>query len=239
MNIGRLFVVVAVAFFSVEAASIDHDKVQPFPQPDPVTITEKSGVKFKPELHIDTEHGCASYPAVNSAGETSGGLKGTKGTSACTGPILGSQVYGRAEWHNDVWAIMYAWYFPKGFWDSRAYWRHDWSNAVVWIDDPALENPKVLGLSLSTSENKYGHKYVPAEALRNGTTPSLYRMMPTYECAELVPYYASGEVQDLIMWDQLTDAARAALNDQDNFGRTEVPINDDHFLKHLEKAWPL
>ncbi|KAF1776345.1 Necrosis inducing protein [Phytophthora cactorum] len=48
-----------------------------------------------------------------------------------------------------------------------------------------------------------------------------------------------GEYQDLIMWEQLTDAARAALNDDNNFGNAEVPFSDAHYEKHLEKSWPL
>uniref|UniRef100_H3GB92 Necrosis inducing-like protein NPP1 type n=1 Tax=Phytophthora ramorum TaxID=164328 RepID=H3GB92_PHYRM len=235
MNNGRFFIVMATAYFCVDAVAIGHDKVQPFPQPEAVTITEKSGVKFKPQL--DIEYGCSPYPAVNAAGETSEGLE-TNGVFDCIIPSLSSQVYGRAEWYNDVWAIMYAWYFPKGFWDGTPWWRHDWSNAVVWIDNPAHEKPKVLGLSLSTSENKYGNTYVPAEGIENGTTPTLSRNVLPMRSAALGPAVNPGEFQDLVMWDQLTDAARAALNDQDNFGRTEVPISDDHFPKHLKKAWP-
>ncbi|KAG3073747.1 hypothetical protein PC121_g8548 [Phytophthora cactorum] len=41
------------------------------------------------------------------------------------------------------------------------------------------------------------------------------------------------------MWEQLTDAARVALNDDNNFGNAEVPFSDAHYEKHLEKAWPL
>ncbi|ETP08904.1 hypothetical protein F441_15185 [Phytophthora nicotianae CJ01A1] len=58
---------------------------------------------------------CVSYPAVNAAGEVTGGLKGTNGNDACKYAPQGSQVYGRAGWYKDLWAIMYAWYFPKGF----------------------------------------------------------------------------------------------------------------------------
>ncbi|KAI9987928.1 hypothetical protein PInf_024183 [Phytophthora infestans] len=46
-----------------------------------------------------------------------------------------------------------------------------------------------------------------------------------------------GEYQDLIMWEQLTDAARAALNDKKNFGKAKVPFSDEHFQDHLNKAW--
>ncbi|OWY96398.1 Transposable element [Phytophthora megakarya] len=40
------------------------------------------------------------------------------------------------------------------------------------------------------------------------------------------------------MWEQLTDAARGALNDQNNFDDEEVPFNEGNYEKHLEKAWP-
>ncbi|GMF20173.1 unnamed protein product [Phytophthora lilii] len=106
-------VIPAVALFNCQdVESIDHDKVQPFTQPEPITISEKSGVKFEPVVFIND--GCASYPAVNAAGEITGGLKGTKGASDCTDPPFGTQTYGRASWHNDKYAIMFAWYFPKG-----------------------------------------------------------------------------------------------------------------------------
>ncbi|KAL4100177.1 hypothetical protein PRIC1_007972 [Phytophthora ramorum] len=45
-----------------------------------------------------------------------------------------------------------------------------------------------------------------------------------------------GEFQDLIMWEQLTDEARAALSDTD-FGAL-VPFIDANFKANLEKAWP-
>ncbi|ETO63627.1 hypothetical protein F444_18711 [Phytophthora nicotianae P1976] len=41
------------------------------------------------------------------------------------------------------------------------------------------------------------------------------------------------------MWEQLTDAARAALNNGDSFGKAEVPFSDEHFEDHLAEAWPL
>lgn len=89
-----------------QAASIGHDEVQPIAQPEPITVSEKAAVKFKPRLFIDS--GCVSYAAVNTEGDTSGGLKGNSDDEGCEEAPLGSQVYGRAGWHNDVWAIMYA-----------------------------------------------------------------------------------------------------------------------------------
>ncbi|GMF29008.1 unnamed protein product [Phytophthora lilii] len=106
MKLKILAVLLAAVHFAGNAVSLDHDKVQPIPQPEAVTISEKAAVKFKPGL--DIRDGCDSFPAVNAAGETSGGLKGTNGDSGCKVSLLGSQVYGRAGWYQDVWAIMYS-----------------------------------------------------------------------------------------------------------------------------------
>ncbi|KAG2798669.1 hypothetical protein PC129_g20982 [Phytophthora cactorum] len=39
------------------------------------------------------------------------------------------------------------------------------------------------------------------------------------------------------MWEQITDAARVALNDDNNFGRAEVPFSDKYYEDHLDNAW--
>ncbi|KAG7386752.1 hypothetical protein PHYBOEH_008605 [Phytophthora boehmeriae] len=228
---------IAVLFASgTGAGTIDHDKVKPIPQPEPVTVSEKAGVKFKPQLTIDL--GCDTYAAVNTEGETSGDLKPAGYLGDCKISVLGSQVYGRAAWHNDIWAIMYAWYFPKGFWQSFPVRRHDWANVVVWIDNPALESPKILGLSYSKGDDRYGNiAPVPGFAI-NGTHPKFLRNLQILAGAPYLTYtLVGGKTQDLIMWDQLPDAAQAALNTTD-FGNAEVPFIDEHFTEKLEKAWP-
>ncbi|EGZ19713.1 hypothetical protein PHYSODRAFT_327908 [Phytophthora sojae] len=194
----------------------------------------KAAVKFKPLLAVH-KFSCVTFPAVNSAGETSGGLKGTNYNKGCTSAPLGSQVYGRARWFKDVWAIMYAWYFPKGFWDADR--RHNWASAVVWIDNPALETPKALGLSLSKSDTKYNH--LAPVSLPNATTPYLQLDAASFSDFEMKSIeFALGSSQDLIMWEQLTGAARAALNDPKSFGESFVPMSDTNFPEWLEKAWP-
>ncbi|OWY98499.1 hypothetical protein PHMEG_00030725 [Phytophthora megakarya] len=243
--------------FATTAATVDNDKVQPIPQPEPVTVSEKAAVAFKPQLVV-RKYLCVSFPAINAAGEVTGGLKGTNGNDACMDAPLGSQVYGRAGWYKGVWAMMYAWYFPKGFWAGFPSRRHDWASVVVWIDNPAAEQPKIKEVSRSISDSKYstagevfadnfvGSQIVGGRHHRTvvgGSNTSLrfeYLLSP-------VPFWGppyinlaieDGENLDLIMWEQLTDAARTALNDGDNFGRAVVPFNDEHFEDHLENAWP-
>ncbi|KAL3656651.1 hypothetical protein V7S43_018430 [Phytophthora oleae] len=268
--------VFCIAFaHSVLGAQIGHDQVQPFAQPDPVTISEKVAVKYKPQLLI--AGGCVSFPAVNAAGEITGGLKGTKETDACTEAPLGSQVYGRSTWYQDKWAMMFAWYFPKNFWGGGAQSRHNWANMVLWLDNPALETPKILGASLSRqtfevptalfvsmgeqqkdpyskvtaippmgfvgtqaiqtariSRFRYNYTYIGGS---NVSTRVSHSYPDNSAWISLDFANADGQYQDLIMWNQLTDQARMALESA-AFGDVKVPFNDKNFETALAQAWP-
>ncbi|KAE8875885.1 hypothetical protein PF005_g23934 [Phytophthora fragariae] len=142
-------------------------------------------------------------------------------------------------WYNDVWAIMYAWYFPKGFFIGVASRRFDWASAVVWIDNPDFATPKILGLSTSTSDDDYQTKNpAPDFAILGGTSTLLYHSINEAAGQPTLDYSSrTGDFQPLIMWEQLTDAARLALNTTD-FGRAYVPMNDANFEEKLKKAWP-
>ncbi|KAG7387760.1 hypothetical protein PHYBOEH_008143 [Phytophthora boehmeriae] len=204
-----LFAGGAVALFLSSAVSINHDLVKPFAQPEPATDLEEVGVMFKPQLDV---HGvCHPFPAVNAAGETSGGLKPRGGDSGCEEAPLGSQIYGRATQFEDKWAIMYAWYFPTGWAGDFPTRRHDWSNVVVWIDDPGLTTPSILGLSMQVSDSRYEKETSLSKDVLNGTTPKIY-IMHSILLGDAVIGTAvmSGESQDLIMWEQLTEEARTA-----------------------------
>ncbi|OWZ10976.1 hypothetical protein PHMEG_00016072 [Phytophthora megakarya] len=250
----------ATIFFTALVASangkdtIDHDKVQPIPQPKPTTATEKAAVLFKPQLYTPP-YVCVSYPAINADGGVTGGLKGSNGNDACKYAPKGSQVYGRAGQYEELWAFMYSWYFPKGFnWMGFPSRRHDWKSVVVWIDNPEVETPKIVGVSLSKSNTKYrkntrvyasdfvgyqrvGRRYERTYIYGSNTSLRIEYMLDLGTYLTLGNW--DGEYQDLIMWDQLTDGARDALNDEDNFGKAEVPFSDDNWEKHLENAYPL
>ncbi|OWZ04354.1 Necrosis inducing protein NPP1 [Phytophthora megakarya] len=239
-------------------------------------LSEKAAVKYKPQLYIGI--GCASFPAVNAAGDITGGLKGTKGTEGCEKAPLGSQVYGRTAWYQGKWAMMYAWYFPKNFAGGQARKRHNWANIMLWIDNPAVETPKILGASLSQQtlkppklllvipiRTRYEEPYqkmthihpmafVGTKAIRQNRISRL-RWNYTYEggsntstrvshsytnifsWTKTTFVYEDGTYQDLIMWEQLTDAARKALNSA-NFDEAKVPFNENNFEAALREAWP-
>ncbi|KAE8966510.1 hypothetical protein PR002_g28344 [Phytophthora rubi] len=53
----------------------------------------------------------------------------------------------------------------------------------------------------------------------------------------------SGDTQDLITWEQLTDEARTALSDADfdvnwSLKKVVMPLKDDAFTEKLKKAYP-
>ncbi|KAF1791385.1 Necrosis inducing protein [Phytophthora cactorum] len=76
MNLRALATTLLTALVVCVTATVDYDKVEPFPQPEPATISENAVVKFKPQLHCSKLEYCVSYPTVNTAGEVTGGLKG-------------------------------------------------------------------------------------------------------------------------------------------------------------------
>ncbi|TYZ63929.1 hypothetical protein PybrP1_010507 [[Pythium] brassicae (nom. inval.)] len=145
---------------AVNAAVISHDAVKPFAQPAPTTSAHEAAIKFKPQIHIS--NGCHPYPAVDAAGNTSGGLKPSGGYSKHAPPKAGT----------------------------------------------------VAGTSVKVD---YKSKGVVNHALGSTST--------------------AGEQQPLIMWDQLTPAARTALENT-KFGSANVPMKDGNFMNKLGKAYP-
>ncbi|TYZ68441.1 hypothetical protein PybrP1_008936 [[Pythium] brassicae (nom. inval.)] len=220
---------------AVNAAEISHDAVKPFAQPAPTTSVHEAAIKFKPQIHISS--GCHPYPAVDAAGNTSGGLKPSGSQSAgCKGSGHGTQVYGRAVAYKGKWAIMYSWYFPKDSPFTQLGHRHDWEHVVVWIDNPDAANPKLLGVSPS-AHSGYS-KYAPPKA---GTVAGT-SVKVDYKSKGVVNHAldstsTAGEQQPLIMWDQLTPAARTALENA-KFGSANVPMKDGNFMAKLDKANP-
>ncbi|GAB9476596.1 Necrosis-inducing protein [Globisporangium polare] len=235
MNILRTLLLSTVASLATaQAAVIAHDAVVPFVQPTASTTEQKLGVKFKPQIHIS--NGCHPYPAVDAAGNTSGGLNPTGSSDAgCKGSGYGTQVYGRGVAYNGVYALMYSWYFPKDSPSTLLGHRHDWEHVVVWIDNPNAANPTILAVSPSAHSGY--NKYAPP---KSGTVDGVsakvdYKSIVVINHA-LDSTTTAGEQQPLIMWDQLTVAARAALENTD-FGDANVPMKDGNFMTKVANAY--
>ncbi|RLN46232.1 hypothetical protein BBJ29_007622 [Phytophthora kernoviae] len=103
---------------------------------------------------------------------------------------------------------MYSWYFPKDSPSPGLGHRHDWEHAIVWIDNPEVENPKIIGAATSSHNGYEKYSSVPASCLEGDA-----------------------------LKDQMTDEARQALNTV-SFGKANCPFNDGNFGGKLDKAWP-
>ncbi|KAI1193051.1 NPP1-domain-containing protein [Nemania serpens] len=205
---------------------ISHDAVVGFAE-----SASDLALKFKPWLKV--VNGCVPFPAVDANGNTSGGLAPTGDQSGKCSSSTG-QVYTRGEQYDDKYALMYSWYMPKDSPSSGIGHRHDWECIVVWLDGDSADSASIVGLSTS------GHgdfDTITSDFPVDGTRPKIeyYSTWPIDH--QLGTTDAIGGEQPLIAWEDLTDAARTALEDTD-FGAANVPFKDANFESNLEKASP-
>ncbi|KAG2819151.1 hypothetical protein JG687_00007292 [Phytophthora cactorum] len=249
MNFRGIFIAAMATITAIQAQSnvIPHGKVRPFPQQVPVTDAQKAVLKYKPQLTI--EDGCHPYPAVQKDGAIGGGLSWSGPRDGeCKGSPLGSQVYARTTWVKDKWAIMYAWYFPK----ARAPFpvlrflghRHGWEYAVVWLDRPNADNSTILGVSLSAAYGWAKESPPPEKYLDGNSLKVAYYYNHIYGNTAVKYTEETGEFQDLITWNQLSDLARDSLSNTDwdetplNVALLKMPMKDGVFMKKLKSAYP-
>ncbi|ASS60209.1 MULTISPECIES: NPP1 family protein [Rhizobium] len=205
---------------------IDHDKVQGFPD-----STSGFLKTFQPYLKV--YNGCVPFPAVDAAGNVSGGLNPSGAMDGHCSRSIG-QVYVRAESSfRGQCAIMYAWYFPKeqnvdG--PGNLGHRSGWQNVVVWTascDSQARVN--------AVSYSSHGHYNRKTEPHMSGTHPLVaYQRNPFPLNPSLVDTRTRGGMQPAINWFDMTPAARHTL-DTYVFGKG-VPFNDYNFYYNLSKA---
>ncbi|ETI36664.1 hypothetical protein F441_17122 [Phytophthora nicotianae CJ01A1] len=248
MNFRGIFLaaIAAIAATAAQSKAIPYDSVQPFSQQVPNTDAQKAILKYKPQLKI--EEGCHPYPAVQKDGSISSGLKWSGPDNiGCKGSPLGSQVYARATWLKGKWAVMYAWYFPKGrapIPAPRSYGhRHGWEYAVVWLDK-ASANSTLLGTSMSAAIGWAKESPTPKEYLDGNSLKVAYYFNDDSINTAVKYTQDAGEFQDLIIWDQLPDVARNALVNTDwdetplNVARVKMPMKDGVFMEKLNGAYP-
>ncbi|CAI5712469.1 unnamed protein product [Peronospora destructor] len=254
MNLCVLLLAVALSLGKTEAHLVlNHNDIQPFPQPKPVTAFQKTAVKFKPQLKITD--GCHPYPAVQKDGAVSSGLKWSgKQDGDCTGSKLGSQIYARSALYKNKLGLVYAWYFPKGKAPTTAIsfgfsgHRHNWGYIVLWLDNvdvetPDIDNTSIVGVAMSAS---WGHdKTFSVARYMNGTSIKVeYYSADILGTTALQLTEEGGEFQDLITWDQLPKLAQHSLNDVEwgssmfHFAGTRMPLKDGVIDEVLAATWP-
>ncbi|KAJ0168959.1 hypothetical protein CTA2_5729 [Colletotrichum tanaceti] len=212
---------------------VGHDDLSPSPERVQNNAVGAAIARFNPRLHIN--HGCQPYTAVNDAGDISGGLKPT-GTSegGCRDKSRG-QVYARGTWHNGKFAIMYAFYFPKDQPNDGVpigSHRHDWECVVVWLNNPAVENPEILGGAPSAHGN-----FAPTTTpQRDGDKLLVEYFTQDVRNHELRFSSTAGQTYPVLDWDAMTPEMRTALTNAD-FGSANVPFKDENFVNNLNEAF--
>ncbi|KKK15461.1 NPP1 domain protein [Aspergillus rambellii] len=213
----KTFLAILTALVAVQASPMDkrgvvpHDSIQPMGETVPHNAVGNTFKKFEP-----------------------GGLQDTgSSTGGCRDQSKG-QTYVRGGWHNGRYGIMYAWYMPKDMPNSGVSvgaHRHDWENVVIWVNNPSVRNPTLLG-GAASGHGKYKKTTNPQ---RQGDRPKVeyFTNFPTNH--ELQFTNTLGRDLPLIAWDSMSPAARRGL-EQANFGAATVPFKDSTFQGNLAKA---
>jgi hypothetical protein len=130
---------------------------------------------------------------------------------------------------------MYAWYFPKdqpNAGNVAGGHRHDWENAVVWIDNPANASPRLIGAAAS-GHGDYKTTTNP-QRVGNNIKVEYYTSFPLNHALQFTE--TVGRSYFLSDWNSMPPAEKTALTQAD-FGKANVPFKDDNFLNNLAKAF--
>lgn len=193
-----------------DSNTIDHDAVRAII--DPVATAPGSLVaRFQPLMDF-ADSGCAPFPAVNAIGQIGGGLKASgPPSSQCLTNRDHGQVYSRVVNFGAVWGIMYAWYFPKeSRWLDEGH-RHEWVNAVLWLDsksDPNLGNEPIPSITSISYERNDGLYSKTKHWFATGTRPWLPKVYQGIDPS----LHRQGFSQPLVDWDSMPTPALEALN---------------------------
>ncbi|KAJ4331071.1 hypothetical protein N0V95_009949 [Ascochyta clinopodiicola] len=209
-------------------AVIDHDAVVGFSQTVPSGIVGTLMLKYKPYLKVF--NGCVPFPAVDSAGNTGGGLATTGSSNGGCSSSTG-QVYARAGTYSGKYGIMYSWYMPKDSPSTGLGHRHDWENIVVWLSAQS-ESATVTGVAISA----HGDYQKEASPPFQGTSPKIGYISYYPVNHQLISTSDLGGQQPLIAWDSMTAAARTALENTD-FGSATPSFRDSNFQSYLSDAY--
>lgn len=214
-------------WFGIRRAIIPHDAVVGFPETVPEGISGTLMLKYKPWFHV--VNGCVPFPAVNAAGDTSGGLKPSGPPSGNCAKSVG-QVYARASEYNGAYAIMYSWYMPKDSPSDGLGHRHEWENVVVWLS-AASETATVRGLAISA----HG-RYQKVSGHFDGTRPKIGYKSIWPVNHQLIDTDKKGGDQPLVAWESMTELARTSIERTD-FESATPSFRDSNFQEYLADAF--
>lgn len=222
----------APAISNSKSRQIPHDKVKHLANNAP-----DFAHNYKPRLAVNG--GCVPFPAVQSDGSWSGGLKSSGAENGSCSRNVG-QIYTRYKYlsDRDECALMYSWYFPKDG-NFFAGHRHDWEAVVVWLKGSCAIQGEPIAVAYST-HGGWSVRKGSAIPLHDGTGTKIqpkvkYWKSTLFTNYELGPTSELGGDQPLVSWLNLTDAARWTLNGAD-FGKAIVPFKDSKFDDNIVAA---
>ncbi|KAJ8059319.1 hypothetical protein OCU04_012280 [Sclerotinia nivalis] len=218
---------------TIEArAKINHDSIIPWPENVPGGALGNTLKRFEPFLHI--AHGCQPYSAVDGEGNYSGGLEATGNVSAGCRDQTKGQTYVRGGWSGGRYGIIYAWYFPKDqpiAGDVIGGHRNDWEHIVVWVNNPEVANPVLIGAAASG----HGDLKKTTNPQRNGDRLKVEYFTSLLKNHEL--QFTDTLGRDLpMMWYDFFPKDTKEILEKPVFGDAICPINDVNFAENLRKA---
>lgn len=186
--------------------------------------------RFQP--YLTPLSGCVPYPGVDGEGRISAGLGLDSVSDGCTDSP--GQTYSRSVQMQEYRAIVYAWYFPRDCPSPGRGHPHDWEGAVVWLRGRG-EDAEMLSFSYS----QHGRLFtvVPSSQNTHQGRPMLaYSRYGAQVTHSMWLHDAPGELFPLIDWEDLTPAARHALNHGD-YGAGTPLVRDGAFEKNVYHSW--
>lgn len=246
----------------VRRDTIDHDKVQGFPETVPSGVSGNVYKAYQPYLKVDA--GCVPFPAVDAEGntryatihlhqtipsnlyiaiytnDTSGGLDTTGSANGDCESSTG-QIYVRgganitSDNSNSPYALMYSWYFPKDNPSQALGHRHDWEGVIIWISDSTSTTPENI-LAVCPSGHGGWDCSTDGYTLHDSDSAPLikyYNVWPVNHQCGLTDVV--GGQQPLVAWESMPEVSRAALEETD-FGSGNVPFKEENWADNLAKA---
>jgi len=194
--------------------------------------------RFQPFLTPLT--GCVPHPGVDARGRISAGLGLDSVSDGCTDSP--GQTYSRSVRLDEYRAIVYAWYFPRDCPSPGRGHPHDWEGAVVWLRETgggegADDDGGVEMISFSYSQHGRLFTLAPSESTTHEGRPMLaYSRYGEQVTHSMWLHDSPGELFPLIDWEDLTPAARTALNHGD-YGAGTPLMRDGAFEHNVYHSW--
>ncbi|CAH0492659.1 unnamed protein product [Peronospora farinosa] len=113
--------------------------------------------------------------------------------------------------------------------------RHAWANVVLWLSSLS-HDAKLLSVTIKSFSDYLKHS-PEADEMDGNHVKLKYTTSWLHSGHHLELTHKDGQYQALIMWDDMTDAARKALDTTD-FYDSKTPFNDVNFENNIDEAYP-